>query len=602
LSNVALDPIPHWPQRPEPGSNRAGSSSMDPSPNRFDALLDNTSSDVRPAPSEQYDRSRAPDRRDDTRAADDRTAAQSRAADDRAAAQSRAGDARAADRQKAADDRTAQVADDTKRQQDGDKAAAAKDRPAAGGSDATQAKAKPAANAADATQAQGKSQGKSQDKPADKPSDATQATATDTPAQPADPAAAAAAAAAQAKAATTAAAAVIGDAGTAVKKSGKTAEGDKDTAAAATTTPDPNAVVAQVVAIVVPVNPLAAIAPSAGAAAAKTADGIAPVDASLTPADAAGKPGAAAQAAAGTAAERAAAATAGADPKAADPAQQESFKALVEAAGAKTPPGADAKTGHTDKAKPAEQSKTASTNPAKPSATDAAQPAGAEEQVVKTGAATPHQAQPQSAEHAGLAGRPAASEVRADAITATAPANSQAGSNAPILPLNLAQPIALPLSTMFQVAAPKAGAGVDPAVPVAGLAVEIVSRAQEGGKRFDIRLDPPELGRVDVRLDVDDAGKVTSHLVVERSETLDLLRRDQPQLERALQQAGLNTDGGLQFSLRDQNSAPRDQTPRDNSANTSQLIVPDDEAAAAEAARRGYGRLLGRAGGVDIRI
>jgi chemotaxis protein MotD len=105
-----------------------------------------------------------------------------------------------------------------------------------------------------------------------------------------------------------------------------------------------------------------------------------------------------------------------------------------------------------------------------------------------------------------------------------------------------------------------------------------------------------------VRLNVDDNGKVTSHLVVERSETLDLLRRDQPQLERALQQAGLNTDGGLQFSLRDQNSAQRDQTPRDNGANTSQLIVPDDEAAAAEAARRGYGRLLGRAGGVDIRI
>jgi chemotaxis protein MotD len=573
---------------------------MGPSPSRFDALLDNTSSDVRPAPSEQYDRSRVPDRRDDTRAADDRAAAQSRAADDRAAAQSRAGDARAADRQKAADHRTAQVADDTKTQQDSDKAAAAKDRRAAGASDATQAKAKPAANATDATQAQAKSQGK----PADKTSDATQAPATDTPAQPADAAAAAAAAAAQAKAATTAAAAVIGDAGTVVKKSGKTAEADKDTAAAATTTPtpDPNAVVTQVAVIAVPVNPLATVAPSAGAAAAKTADGIAPVDASLTPADAAGKPGAAMQAAAGTAAERVAAATAGADPKAADPAQQESFKALVEAAGAKTPTGAGAKADHTDKAKPAEQSKTASTDPAKPSATDAAQPAGADEQVVKTGAATPHQTQPQSAEHAGPTGRPAPSEVRADAITATAPANAQAGSNAPILPLNLAQPIALPLSTMFQVAAPKADAAVDAAVPVAGLAVEIVSRAQEGGKRFDIRLDPPELGRVDVRLDVDDAGKVTSHLVVERSETLDLLRRDQPQLERALQQAGLNTDGGLQFSLRDQNSAQRDQTPRDNGTHTSQLIVPDDEAAAAEAARRGYGRLLGRAGGVDIRI
>jgi chemotaxis protein MotD len=221
----------------------------------------------------------------------------------------------------------------------------------------------------------------------------------------------------------------------------------------------------------------------------------------------------------------------------------------------------------------------------------------AEIQIVPL-AKTPHLI-PISAEHTTTVVYPGTGEARADAVTATAAA--QAGNNAPILPLNLSQSIALPLSTMFQVAAPKADAAMDTAVPVAGLAVEIVSRAQEGGKRFDIRLDPPELGRVDVRLNVDDNGKVTSHLVVERAETLDLLRRDQPQLERALQQAGLNSDGGLQFSLRDQNSAHRDQTPRDG-GNTSQLIIPDDETAAAEAARRGYGRLLGRAGGVDIRI
>jgi flagellar hook-length control protein FliK len=41
------------------------------------------------------------------------------------------------------------------------------------------------------------------------------------------------------------------------------------------------------------------------------------------------------------------------------------------------------------------------------------------------------------------------------------------------------------------------------AVPVAGLAVAIAARAQNGSNQFDIRLDPAELGRVDVRLDVD---------------------------------------------------------------------------------------------------
>ena len=71
-----------------------------------------------------------------------------------------------------------------------------------------------------------------------------------------------------------------------------------------------------------------------------------------------------------------------------------------------------------------------------------------------------------------------------------------------------------------------------------------------------------------MRLDVDRGGNVTSRLTVERAETLDLLRRDAPQLERALQHAGLNTEGGLQFSLRDQNFANREQT-QQNSADAS---------------------------------
>ena len=77
--------------------------------------------------------------------------------------------------------------------------------------------------------------------------------------------------------------------------------------------------------------------------------------------------------------------------------------------------------------------------------------------------------------------------------------------------------------------------------------------AQAGKNHFEIRLDPPELGRIEVRLDVDRDGHVTSRLIADRSDTLDLLRRDASGLERALQDAGLKTaDNGLQFSLRDQ--------------------------------------------------
>ncbi|PWB62198.1 MAG: flagellar hook-length control protein FliK, partial [Bradyrhizobiaceae bacterium] len=131
---------------------------------------------------------------------------------------------------------------------------------------------------------------------------------------------------------------------------------------------------------------------------------------------------------------------------------------------------------------------------------------------------------------------------------------------------------------------------------------EIAARVQDGQKSFQIRLDPPELGRVDVRLDVDRGGSVTTRLTVDRVETLDLLRRDSSTLERALQQAGLKTDGGLEFSLRDQSLAHREQQDRDPGTAQSRIIVPDDEAAAAEAARRGYGRLIGLGGGVDIRV
>ena len=157
-------------------------------------------------------------------------------------------------------------------------------------------------------------------------------------------------------------------------------------------------------------------------------------------------------------------------------------------------------------------------------------------------------------------------------------------------------PLASPLQTLWQPAARTDS--TDNTVPISGLAVEIVSRVHEGLRRFEIRLDPPELGRIDVRLEVDRGGNVTSRLTVERAETLDLLRRDAPQLERALQHAGLNTEGGLQFSLRDQNFANREQTDQ----NAATFIVPDDEPAAAEAALRGYGRLMGLGGGVDIRV
>ena len=83
------------------------------------------------------------------------------------------------------------------------------------------------------------------------------------------------------------------------------------------------------------------------------------------------------------------------------------------------------------------------------------------------------------------------------------------------------------------------------------VAAAIARNLQNGQTRFQVRLDPPELGRVDVSMKVGTDGAVQAHLIVERPETLDMFLRDQRSLERALEAAGLSTGSdGLQFSLK----------------------------------------------------
>jgi flagellar hook-length control protein FliK len=147
-----------------------------------------------------------------------------------------------------------------------------------------------------------------------------------------------------------------------------------------------------------------------------------------------------------------------------------------------------------------------------------------------------------------------------------------------------------------------AAAATSAPVPVSGLAMEIAASAKSGKTRFEIRLDPAELGRIDVRIDVDRHGQVTSHLTVERPETLSMLRQDANQLQRALDNAGLSTgNGGLQFSLRDQSSQGQNDGNQSN-PNAHRIVVSEEDSVPAAVAGRSYGRMLGASGGVDIRI
>jgi hypothetical protein len=69
-----------------------------------------------------------------------------------------------------------------------------------------------------------------------------------------------------------------------------------------------------------------------------------------------------------------------------------------------------------------------------------------------------------------------------------------------------------------------------------------------------INLKPVELGSVEVRLDFGADGRVQASIMAERPETLEMLQKDYRALERALNDAGLQTDAGsLSFNLKGQN-------------------------------------------------
>lgn len=139
---------------------------------------------------------------------------------------------------------------------------------------------------------------------------------------------------------------------------------------------------------------------------------------------------------------------------------------------------------------------------------------------------------------------------------------------------------------------------------LAQLPEAIAARSSAGHSRFDIRLSPAELGSVDVRVEVRASGEVRAHLVVERTETLDLMLRDQKHLERSLSDAGLDVgSSGLQFSLRQQPSGENGQGWRTyDDATVRPERVADEEAEATVAPIAAAAYRSTRIGGVDLRV
>ncbi len=139
---------------------------------------------------------------------------------------------------------------------------------------------------------------------------------------------------------------------------------------------------------------------------------------------------------------------------------------------------------------------------------------------------------------AAIASSPAA---LASATVSSGPVQGQ--SPVPLTVSPASAPAAAPVATPVVVTAPASVASQ--------LSPALVQLAHgPAGSAVILRLDPAGLGHVQVRIDRDLAGSPIVQVTAEHSDTLHLLVADQPQLHRALDNAGIAADGRtLSFAL-----------------------------------------------------
>lgn len=126
--------------------------------------------------------------------------------------------------------------------------------------------------------------------------------------------------------------------------------------------------------------------------------------------------------------------------------------------------------------------------------------------------------------------------------------------------------------------------------PLQMLPIEIGMQAVRGVTNFQIRLDPAELGRIDVKLQIRANGEVNASLIVDRVETLQMLKRDASSLEFAFEQAGLKqSPDGLTFSLRGEGQNGQKPDDRQHGGSDPSL---DDAALAAQIGEIAMRRVL----------
>jgi hypothetical protein len=139
-------------------------------------------------------------------------------------------------------------------------------------------------------------------------------------------------------------------------------------------------------------------------------------------------------------------------------------------------------------------------------------------------------------------------------------------------------------------AAPTSAPNAHVASPAAQVAPALVAmgHAPDGAQRLTMRLAPPELGQVQIRIDRPPDAPARVEITVEKTETLTLLLRDQPQLLHALDQAGVPPEGrSVTFHI----VAPEPPTRMDATS------VPSPSGAASNGLAGEYSQSASRQGG-----
>lgn len=107
-------------------------------------------------------------------------------------------------------------------------------------------------------------------------------------------------------------------------------------------------------------------------------------------------------------------------------------------------------------------------------------------------------------------------------------------------------------AALYHKVADAAKPGADTPTPADQISIRLIHAVAEGKRAIQMHLHPAELGSIDVKMQWQ-GDKLTAQFTVDRPETLQLLQREVPALERSLGQAGVNVDSGsLSFSLRQQ--------------------------------------------------